>query len=283
MGPLAAKLMLVSAMALLPVSAKAEDGAAKADNFVGTAVKCAVTSVRLQREKAEVIKILRAAFPELDEVDLKALQDSKIIVMSEEAFAKEAINRLGSSDYTAYQYFVNGQNVMVFNVNSEDVLKIATIAHEELHGVAGNPGEQFGWSRDPVAKQHGEKLMPKWFVEGATEYLALKAVQKAGLKTDGAAYDLEVLLAAAVEKIVGVDNFRKAFIEQDWKRLRSAFNYRLGKGAYEKILVNSGSVQGAISTLVWYMKDEGKPFERFAGISWEKFVDGTQAKYGLAW
>jgi len=283
MGPLATKLMLIGAMAVLPVSANSEDGSAKAEGFVGTAVKCAVTSVQLNREKAEVIKILRAAFPELDEVDLEELRNSKIIVMSEEAFVEEATRRLGSSDYTAMQYFVDGQNVMVFNVNSDDVLKLATIAHEELHGAAGNPGHQFGWSKDAVAKQQGEKLMPKWFVEGATEYLALKAVQKAGLKTQGAAYDLEVLLAAAVEKIVGVDIFRKAYIEQDRKLLRAAFNYRLGKGAFDKILVDSGSVEGAISALFWYMKQNGKPFERFSGMSWEQFVGGTQAKYGLAW
>jgi hypothetical protein len=141
-------------------------------------------------------------------------------------------------------------------------IQMAVAAHEMLHYASWlGGGDNFRW-RDEYGRPVLKK-MAKWLNEGLTELHAIQLAEKHGFKPGSVAYYHEPGLAYFLQKIVGKDILKKAYLSGDFTKVRNKINTVLGKGAFKRIINSKRGIDalfyirnkvGILTTDKWWVE-----------------------------
>lgn len=136
-----------------------------------------------------------------------------------------------------YGTWMRDSNYIMMNesANSEDMGRLVPrLIHENNHYLCWlGGGEVIRWKEDSGLVAIG---YVSWFLEGATELLAVQLSLEKGYYPPGVAYQQEIMVCSFIQQLVGKEEFRKAYFSGDYTKVRSIVDGKLGEGTFRKIM-----------------------------------------------
>lgn len=119
--------------------------------------------------------------------------------------------------------------------------KAKTVVHEELHYASElGGGKNIRWWDDTLFRPR-ELGHVSWLHEGLTELYAQQLTRAHGLTPDYVSYPYETATAFYLQKLVGEETLKRAYLTGDFTYVRNTVDAKLGSGTFER-LVGSGNV-----------------------------------------
>jgi hypothetical protein len=114
------------------------------------------------------------------------------------------------------------------------------VAHEQLHYASWLGGGGDGWIRWRAESGEMTDHAP-WLHEGLTELHAQQLVRGHGHVPPGVSYPAETAVSFYIQRIVGEEALRHAYMSGDFTEVRRLLNGRLGENTFE-IIVGAASI-----------------------------------------
>jgi hypothetical protein len=168
-------------------------------------------------------------------------------IMAPEFDALEAAAWGSSSDFGGL--YVTGSNLIMLASFEEWTQsdRLCLVAHESLHYAAYlGGGMEIRWR-----EEDGNPVQPRyvsWFHEGCTELQAQQLVRDHGHTPSRVAYENETAVAFYLQRLVGTDVLRAAYLSGDFTEVRQRLDARLGAGTFSALL-NCENGTEALSTI----------------------------------
>ncbi len=136
------------------------------------------------------------------------------------------------------------------------------IVHEQLHYAAWLGGGLDGmrWRDEGGHPVMGKDL--RWMHEGLTELYANQITRSNGLDPGSSAYPYETAVAFYMQRLVGTDVLRQAYLSGDFTEVRRRFDGRLGAGSFDRLASMSRGWQ-ALSFIMPRMAEANIDFTRW--------------------
>ncbi|MEW6723154.1 MAG: hypothetical protein AB1324_07860 [Candidatus Micrarchaeota archaeon] len=151
----------------------------------------------------------------------------------------------------------------------------ALMSHELLHYLSYiGGGHEMRWRGDG-----GTPVMPgyiSWLHEGLTELHAQQLVREHGERPRGVGYPYETATSFYLQKLVGRDVLRQAYLSGDFTDVRRILDGRLGAGTFER-LASARNGLDALTIITGRMGSAGIDFTR-----WERDPVIASAFVGIA-
>lgn len=167
------------------------------------------------------------------------------------------------------------------NPELDDDTRKSVIAHEQAHYLAalnGGLGEVTEDGKMDFTLYLGNKRIKgaAWLHEGLTELHSQQLIRKFGILSKKIGYPKEVKFCLYLQKLVGEDILKKAYLSGDFTKVRDKLDSELGYGTFEEIIMKQ-MVLFAFDVLVKPLVHLGIDFQ-----SWETDEIVALAKKQLA-
>lgn len=138
-------------------------------------------------------------------------------------------------------YTATTNKIIVYEQNVEGLstdYKLLVLVHEQFHYAAylGGAANGMRWRDENEEPCFINQSNASWLHEGLTELHAQQLVRENGYDPGKVHYRVETATAFLLQKLVGEDVLKQAYITGDFSEVRKIMNEKLGEGAFETIM-----------------------------------------------